>query len=310
MHSDFITREKIAYLHQILPPSLQHPSVISILEASLSEDLADTDNFSDTGREPSTGDITSTATLDKLSTLHGRITAKAPGTIAGLPLFQAVFYLLDSTITFLPHIQDGQSVAPGSIIADIDGPGIGLLAGERTALNFLGRMSGIASLTRKYVEAVQGTKAIILDTRKTAPGLRHVDKYAVAIGGGQNHRTGLFDMVLIKDNHIDGAGGIQSAVRRSRNCYGSSYLVEVEVKNLDELLIVLELPVDRIMLDNMDIVTMKQAVTLASGKVLLEASGNVSLATVREIAETGVDYISVGALTHSAPVLDISMRLR
>ena len=297
-------------LKTILPSSLQHPAVISILEHSLAEDLTENADLSQHGFEPAAGDITSTATLEPTSTLRGRITAKTEGIIAGLPVFQAVFYIVDPQITFTPYYLDGQLVKPGSIIADIDGPGISLLAGERTALNFLGRMSGIATLTRKFVDAVRGTNAVILDTRKTAPGLRHIDKYAVRQGGGENHRSGLFDMVLIKDNHIDGAGSIQAAVQRVRDRYGNRYLVEVEVKNLDELRIALSLPIDRIMLDNMDSDTMKQAVVLSSGKIPLEASGNVNLTSVRQIAETGVDYISVGALTHSAPVLDISMRLR
>jgi len=184
-----------------------------------------------------------------------------------------------------------------------------LLAAERPALNFLGRMSGIATLTRKFVDRLVGTGSAMLDTRKTAPGLRHLDKYAVRMGGGKNHRAGLYDMVLIKDNHIDGAGGIEAAVRRVRELYGKDCLVEVEVKDLAELQTALQLPVDRIMLDNMSLDIMRQAVEMTAGRVGLEASGNVTLATVRAIAGTGVDFISSGALTHSAPVLDISMRL-
>jgi nicotinate-nucleotide pyrophosphorylase (carboxylating) len=184
-----------------------------------------------------------------------------------------------------------------------------MLAGERTALNFLGRMSGVATLTRKYVDAVAGTGAVILDTRKTAPGARLLDKYAVRMGGGQNHRLGLYDMVLIKDNHIDGAGSISAAVERVRSQWGHKYPIEVEVKDMDELEEALSLEPTRIMLDNMSQEMMRQAVEKAAGRVPLEASGNVSLETVRAIAETGVDYISVGALTHSAPVFDVSMRI-
>ena len=183
------------------------------------------------------------------------------------------------------------------------------MAAERISLNFLGRMSGVATLTHSFVDAVSGTKAVILDTRKTAPGWRRLDKYAVSVGGGQNHRQGLFDMVLIKDNHIDGAGSITKAIERVRKQHGNRFLIEVEVKDLLELDEALDLLPDRIMLDNMTPEMMKKAVKVSAGRVPLEASGNVSLETVRIIAETGVDFISVGALTHSAPVFDFSMRL-
>jgi nicotinate-nucleotide pyrophosphorylase (carboxylating) len=293
-----------------LPPALQHPAVHRLLLLALAEDLNEAADPDLLGSNPAQGDITSQATLPSSSWLEGRITAKAEGVIAGLPVAQAVFQLVDAGITFQPHVADGQHVFPGTLLVEVNGPGRSLLAGERPALNFLGRMSGIATLTHKFVQAVAGTKAVILDTRKTAPGLRHLDKYAVLMGGGQNHRAGLYDMVLIKDNHIDGADGIRPAVEGVRQRYGNRYLVEVEVKDLDELRTALTLPVDRIMLDNMDLETMRQAVELAAGRIPLEASGNVTLATVRSIAETGVDFISSGALTHSAPVLDISMRLR
>jgi nicotinate-nucleotide pyrophosphorylase (carboxylating) len=299
-----------------LPPPLQHPAVHRLLLLALAEDLNESADPDLLFPNPSQGDITSLSTLPPASTLEGRITAKAEGIIAGLPIAQAVFYLVDPSITWQPHVQngvqvqDGVHVQPGTLLAEVSGPGASLLTAERTALNFLGRMSGIATLTHKFVQSVAGTKAVILDTRKTAPGLRYIDKYAVRMGGGQNHRAGLYDMVLIKDNHIDGTDGIRPAVEGVRSRYGSRFLVEVEVKDLSELHIALALPVDRIMLDNMDLDTMRQAVEIASGRVPLEASGNVTLATVRSIAETGVDFISSGALTHSAPVLDISMRLR
>lgn len=293
-----------------LPPLLQHPSVHRLLLLALAEDLNEAADPDLLWPDPAQGDITSQATLPPQAWLEGRITAKAEGVIAGMPLAQAVFHLVDPRITWQPHLQDGQHVQPSTLLVEVSGPGQGLLAGERTALNFLGRMSGIATLTHKFVQAVAGTHAVILDTRKTVPGLRHIDKYAVRMGGGQNHRSGLYDMVLIKDNHIDGADGIRPAVEGVRTRYGSRYLVEVEVKDLDELRTALALPVDRIMLDNMDLDTMRQAVEMAAGRVPLEASGNVTLATVRLIAETGVDFISSGSLTHSAPVLDISMRLR
>jgi len=182
-----------------------------------------------------------------------------------------------------------------------------LLTGERTALNFLGRMSGIATLTRQFVNAVAGTKAVILDTRKTAPGLRATDKLAVRLGGGQNHRAGLFDMVLIKDNHIDFAGSIGAAVGRVR-ASGTRLDIEVEVRTLEDLREAIDLGVERVLLDNMSIDTMTEAVAINGRRARLEASGNISLGNVREVAETGVDFISVGALTHSAPVFDVSLK--
>jgi nicotinate-nucleotide pyrophosphorylase (carboxylating) len=220
-----------------------------------------------------------------------------------------VFNLVDPTLSFRSYYKDGTVVQKGQVLAEVQGDGKALLAGERTALNFLCRMSGIATMTYMFVQAVKGTKAVILDTRKTAPGLRYLDKYAVQCGGGQNHRVGLFDMVLIKDNHIAGTGGISPAVQRVRELYGERYKIEVEVKNLAELDEAIRLRVDRIMLDNMDLETMRRAVQVANGLVPLEASGNVTLNNVRQIAETGVDFISSGSLTHSAPTLDISMKI-
>ena len=193
------------------------------------------------------------------------------------------------------------------ILARVSGAARALLTGERTALNLLGRMSGIATLTRQFVEAVAGTKAVILDTRKTAPGLRAVDKLAVRLGGGQNHRTGLFDMVLIKDNHIDFAGSITAAVERVR-ATGTKLEIEVEARSLDDLREALSLDVERVLLDNMTTEKMREAVTLAAGRAKLEASGNITLQNVRAVAETGVDFISVGMLTHSAPVFDVSLK--
>jgi nicotinate-nucleotide pyrophosphorylase (carboxylating) len=293
-----------------LPPPLQHPSVTRLILLALAEDLNEAADPDLLWPDPALGDITSQSTLPEDAWLDGRITAKAEGVIAGMPIAQAVFHLVDPHITWQAHVEDGHHVQPGTLLVEVSGPGKALLAGERTALNFLGRLSGIATLTHKFVQAVAGTRAVILDTRKTAPGLRHLDKYAVVMGGGQNHRAGLYDMVLIKDNHIDGADGIRAAVEGVRLRFGSRYLVEVEVKDLTELREALSLPVDRIMLDNMDLETMTEAVKITAGRVPLEASGNVTLLTVRGIAETGVDFISSGSLTHSAPVLDISMRLR
>ena len=256
------------------------------------------------------GDATSIATLPADSVLHGRIVAKAPGVIAGLPVAEAVFHRVDPAIQFDAHVADGQEVVPGELVADVTGPGRGLLAAERTALNFLQQLSGIATLTRLFVDAVAGTSAAILDTRKTQPGYRILDKYAVRMGGGLNHRQALYDMILIKDNHVDGAGGILPAVLRAREAY-PALPVEVEVRNLEELrqVLAVEPPVDRAMLDNMSLDDMRRAVVLAGGRVRLEASGNVTLERVAAIAATGVDYISAGSLTHSAPALDLSMKV-
>ena len=196
-------------------------------------------------------------------------------------------------------------MANRQLLARVSGPARALLTGERTALNFLGRMSGIATLTRQFVEAVSGTKAVILDTRKTAPGLRAIDKLAVRLGGGQNHRVGLYDMFLIKDNHIDFAGSLSEAVRRAR-ASGTRLEIEVETRTLEDVQEALQSGVERILLDNMSNERMRQAVQMTGGRAKLEASGNVNLANIRQVAETGVDFISIGALTHSAPVLDLS----
>ena len=257
------------------------------------------------------GDATSNATLDTNVMLHGCITAKARGVIAGLPVAGAVFHRIDPTIDFVAHVADGQEVVPGEVVAEVRGPGPSLLAAERIALNFLQRMSGIATITRMFAAAVATTEATILDTRKTLPGYRVLDKYAVRMGGGMNHRMSLFDMMMVKDNHIDGAGGIAPAVALARAQH-PDLPIEVEVRDLDELRVALAMnpPLDRILLDNMDLDTMREAVTITAGRVPLEASGNVTRARVKSIAETGVDFISVGALTHSVKALDLSMKIR
>ncbi len=293
----------------LLPYELQHPAVLSLLVLALSEDLSESANLAEYRGHLADGDITSMATIPTSNPLSSYIRAKSNGVISGIPLAEVVFNLVDPTISFRSAIKDGGVVQKGQVLAQVQGDGRALLAGERTALNFLGRLSGIATLTYMFVQAVKGTKAVILDTRKTAPGLRYLDKYAVRCGGGQNHRAGLFDMVLIKDNHIAGAGGITPAVQRVREMHGQQYTIEVEVMNLSELEEAINLKVDRIMLDNMDLENMRRAVQVANGRVPLEASGNVSLNNVRQIAETGVDFISSGALTHSAPTLDISMKI-
>ncbi len=297
---------RISMVESVLPYDLQHKEVMTILQMALAEDLY---AQAELGAYPAEGDVTSRATIPGGTRLSGYIRAKTGGVVAGLPIARGVFQVIDPALSFRTSFKDGDIVDKSQIIVQVEGDVRSMLAGERTALNFLGRMSGIATLTRRFVEAVKGTKAVILDTRKTAPGLRWLDKYAVKMGGGQNHRVGLFDMVLIKDNHIRGAGGITPAVKRAREMYGQKYQIEVEVKNLTELDEALKLPIDRIMLDNMELDTIRNAVQMVKGQVPVEASGNVSLANVRQVAETGVDFISSGALTHSAPVLDISMKI-
>ena len=294
---------------QVLPANLQHPAVYRLIESSLAEDLSPDADPNALGQDIFSRDVTSTATLDQDQRLNGKITAKSSGVVAGLPVAAAVFKRVDAEISFIRLVLDGEEVQPGQVLAEVFGPGQAILVAERTALNFLGRLSGIATLTNQYVDAVLGTKSIILDTRKTAPGFRLLDKYAVRQGGGSNHRMGLYDMALIKDNHIDAAGGVAQAIQKVHQHIGGQIPIEVEVKNLDELQTALTCTVDRILLDNMDLSTMREAVKIAGGRVALEASGNVSLTTVRDIAETGVDFISVGALTHSAPVFDVSLRL-
>ncbi len=252
------------------------------------------------------GDVTTDSIVPPNASLRGRIMAKQAGVIAGLSVAEAVWRELDQRLSFRPKVDDGSSVENKTVVAEVAGPARALLTGERTALNFLGRMSGIATLTRQFVEAVATTKAIILDTRKTAPGLRLTDKLAVKMGGGQNHRTGLFDLVLIKDNHIDFAGSITAAVTRVREA-GVRVEIEVEARTLDDVREALALGVERILLDNMTFESMREAVQINAGRAKLEASGNVSLANVLEVARTGVDFISVGALTHSPKVFDVSL---
>lgn len=252
------------------------------------------------------GDVTTDTIVPADTSLRGRIVAKQDGVVAGLEVAKHVMLALNKQITFTKNVADGSSVTRGTVLAQVEGSARALLTGERTALNFLGRMSGIATLTRRFVDAVSSTNAVILDTRKTAPGLRITDKWAVRLGGGQNHRTGLFDMVLIKDNHIDFAGSITAAVERVR-ASGTKLEIEVETRTLDNVREALSLGVERILLDNMSIEMMREAVTICDKRARLEASGNVTLDNVVEVACTGVDYISVGALTHSPKVFDVSL---
>jgi len=253
------------------------------------------------------GDVTTAAVLSGQENGYARVVAKSELVVAGIDIFSQVFLFVDDRIKVVPCRQDAQQVQPGQVVAEISGPLAGILIAERVALNFFQRMSGIATAARQYVEAVAGTKAKILDTRKTVPGLRILDKYAVRIGGGVNHRFGLSNAVLIKDNHIEAAGGIGEAAARARKAASHTLKIEVEVKNFQELNEALEAGVDIIMLDNMSVSEMREAVLHVNGKVPLEASGNVTLATVRQIAETGVDFISVGALTHSVKAADLSL---
>lgn len=257
------------------------------------------------------GDVTSFATLPDTLVIRGQIVAKAEGVIAGLPAVIETYRQVDSGVQVQPRLTDGEPVQPGTPVCDVVGPGRAVLTGERTALNFLQRMSGVATQTNRFVQAVAGTGAVILDTRKTTPGFRHLEKYAVRMGGGQNHRIGLYDQVMIKDNHIDACGSITAAVESVRKEFtrSSEIPIVVEVRNFAELHEALLLNVHRILLDNMSDDEMRQAVEITAGRTPLEASGNMSLARVRAVAETGVNFISVGALTHSAPALDLSMRL-
>lgn len=255
------------------------------------------------------GDVTTDCIVPPDLQLRGQFVAKQDGVVAGLNVAALALTLIDSDVQFVPRVDEGQVVTPGKVIAEVQGPGRALLSGERVALNFLQRMSGIATLTRQFVEAVQGSSTVILDTRKTVPGLRRLDKWAVQVGGGQNHRFGLFDMVLIKENHIAAAGSITAAVSRVRASDDRRRPIEVEVKDLAELNEALELAVDRVLLDNMSLDEMRQAVSLAAGRVPLEASGNMALDRVADVAATGVDFISIGMLTHSVQALDITLLL-
>jgi nicotinate-nucleotide pyrophosphorylase (carboxylating) len=253
------------------------------------------------------GDITTDATVPVGTMIDAVFAARKPGVISGLAVAAATFAALDANVVFTPLVRDGASVGAGDVIAKVSGSARAILTGERVALNFMGRMSGIATLTRAYVDAVAGTKAAIVDTRKTTPGLRAFEKYAVRCGGGMNHRVGLFDAILIKDNHIVAAGGLAAAIAGARARAGHLVKIEVEVDTLAQLDEVMAHRVDVVLLDNMTPAQLKVAVGRVAGAMLTDASGGVSLATVRAIAEAGVDLISVGALTHSAPVLDLGL---
>ncbi|MHB8580153.1 MAG: carboxylating nicotinate-nucleotide diphosphorylase [Ignavibacteriaceae bacterium] len=273
----------------------------SIIDAAIKEDIG-------------SGDVTTNQIVPKNRNAKAYFLAKEDGIIAGLSIAKSVFKKLDNKVIWKSFVKEGDKISAGTKIAEVNGSLRALLTGERTALNFLQRISGIASVTSKYVEVLNSTGTKILDTRKTVPGLRIIDKYAVKIGGGTNHRIGLYDMALIKDNHIKAAGSISEAVRKVRSKNDKvkkkeKLKIEVETTNLNEVREALKCKVDMIMLDNMPPFLMKEAVKIINGKAKVEASGNMNIDRIRETAGTGVDFISVGALTHSVKALDISMKI-
>jgi nicotinate-nucleotide pyrophosphorylase (carboxylating) len=268
-----------------------------IIKAALAEDIG-------------TGDVTTEATVDPKKKGRALVVAKDDFVVAGLDVFEATFKCLDKNIKVSKMIADGCRAKKGAVIAEVEGSLSGILQAERVALNLFQRMCGIATQTAKYVAAVKGTKTSILDTRKTVPGLRMLDKMAVRLGGGTNHRIGLYDGVLIKDNHIEAAGGITAAVAAERKHLRRKLKIEVETKNLREVKEALACGADIIMLDNMTNNAMKKAVDFIAGRAITEASGNVNLQRVAEIAVTGVDFISIGELTHSVRAADISLKVK
>jgi nicotinate-nucleotide pyrophosphorylase (carboxylating) len=278
-------------------PELDVKAVDGIVSIALQEDLG-------------TGDLTTDAVVSPKLKAYGDFVAKEDLVLAGWPVVVRTFFQLSSDIKLKSRFQDGDEVLKGSVVGCVEGPATSLLKGERIALNFLQRLSGVATLTRKFVSAVAGTKAVILDTRKTTPGLRILEKYAVCLGGGRNHRFGLFDGVLIKENHITASGSVKEAVRRARSRIDHLKKIEIEVTSLEELSLALEAGADVILLDNMDPSQTKVAVSRVGRRVPLEVSGGIHLENVRDYALAGVDFISVGALTHSFKAADISLELR
>ena len=273
---------------------IEEAAFAPIVAAALAEDLGDR------------GDITSLAIIDETSRSTALVMARAPGVVAGLPVAAQVFRRVDPELVFDPGTE-GARVEPGDVVATVAGSSRSILTAERTALNLLARMSGVATVTSHLVAAVAGTGARITDTRKTMPGLRVLDKYAVGVGGGVNHRMGLYDQVMIKDNHIVAAGDLRSAVAAARAAVGPETRVIVEVEDLAQLAEVLGTDADRVLLDNMGPETLREAVHMVSGRMETEASGGITLENVRQIADTGVGFISVGWITHSAPQLDLAL---
>lgn len=276
---------------------MKTPGLERLLLSALEEDIG-------------AGDITTESCVPAEAKSHGEFIAKDSGVICGLEVAEKVFALVDENITFKALKKDGDHVSKGDVIAKIDGPSRGILTGERVALNFMQRLSGVATATAKAVSEVSGTGTKIIDTRKTTPGMRALEKYAVRVGGGSNHRFNLADGVLIKDNHIAAAGGIANAVAQARANAPHTMKIEVEAEILGQVGEALEAGADIIMLDNMDYKVMAQAVRLVDGKALTEASGNMDNKNLRHVAETGVDFISIGALTHSVKALDISLKFK
>lgn len=266
-----------------------------IVEQALFEDLA------------GVGDITSSAVVPEDTKSTGNLVARARGMVAGIPVAEYVFHSVDPLVEFDAMNKDGTEVAPGTVVASVAGSSRSILTAERTALNLLGRMSGVATATARLVTEVAGTGARITDTRKTTPGLRVLDKYAVVAGGGVNHRMGLYDEVMIKDNHIVVAGGVRSAMARARTAVGEDVRVIVEVESLTQLAEVLDTSANRVLFDNMGPEMLAEAVEMVGGAMETEASGGIILENVRAIAETGVDFISAGWITHSAPQLDLAL---
>ncbi len=269
--------------------------VDELLAAALAEDL------------DKAGDVTSQATIPEDVEAVANVVARAPGCIAGLGPALRVFELLDASVATAALVADGTVVDANTVLASVKGPARAILAGERVALNLLGHLSGVATATRRLVDRVEGTGATILDTRKTTPLLRALEKMAVRAGGGRNHRMGLYDAVLIKDNHVQSVGTVAEAVKRARKNVGRKMHVEVEIDRVADLESAIKAGADIVMLDNMSPAQMRKAVALAAGRCLLEASGGITLANVRRVAETGVDFISVGWITHSAPSLDVAL---
>jgi nicotinate-nucleotide pyrophosphorylase (carboxylating) len=254
------------------------------------------------------GDATTEGTIEDGQRGHGRLLAKQESVIAGLDVAEEAFLQLDPTSTMVRHRDDGDLCAAGTLVAEVTGRARALLTAERTALNFMQRLSGIATMTRLYVEAARGSSLIVLDTRKTTPTLRVLEKYAVRAGGGTNHRFALDDGILIKDNHIALAGGVVEALRRMREA-AVDMIVEVEVRTLDEVDVALSAGATRILADNMDLASLKETVRRAKGKAQVEVSGGVTLSRIAEIAASGADFVSIGALTHSAPAVDLSFKI-
>lgn len=272
-------------------------SAADVITAAYKEDLGDT------------GDLTSIATIPPDHRSKARFVVRAPGCVAGVPIIEMCLAHVDPCIETERRIDDGDVVEAATIALTASGPTRSLLTAERVALNLFGQLSGVATATRAFVDTVSGTGASISDTRKTTPGLRALQKYAVAVGGGVNHRMGLFDAVMIKDNHLVASDSIADAVQKARSLVGADMVVEIEVDTLDQLAEAIDTDADVVLLDNMATELLARAVTMVDGTMVTEASGGVTLDTVRAIAETGVDIISVGWLTHSAPALDVAMDL-